>query len=139
MIKLNPYIGFDGNCREAMTFYRDCFGGDLQVMTMGESPMASEMPAEAHAGVMHSCLEIGDRLAIMGTDMGGCMEGTDTSKPEGRVSIAIDCTDEAELRRLAEQLAQGGETIQAVEEPFWGGLFGMVRDRYGITWLLTYS
>jgi PhnB protein len=67
MAQLNPYIFFAGNCRDAMTFYQECLGGELLIQTVGESPMASQMPPEAHNGVLHAALQ-GGGMTIMASD-----------------------------------------------------------------------
>src|SRR5690349_13349663 len=67
MAQLNPYIFFSGNCRDAMTFYQSCLGGELNIQTVGESPAAAQMPAEAHNGVIHSMLQ-GGGVTIMASD-----------------------------------------------------------------------
>jgi PhnB protein len=56
MTQINPYLHFDGNCREAMTFYRESLGGELALQAVGDSPMASQMPAEAQKKILHASL-----------------------------------------------------------------------------------
>src|SRR5262245_15599758 len=68
MAQLNPYLHFNGNCREAMTFYKDCFGVELKLQTVGESPMAAQSPKEAHNNVFHAYLSK-DGFVLMGADM----------------------------------------------------------------------
>jgi PhnB protein len=69
MTQINAYLGFNGNCREAMTFYKECLGGELTLQTVAGTPMAEHMPAEAGQTILHSCLTRGG-LVLMATDMG---------------------------------------------------------------------
>ncbi len=81
MAQLNPYISFTGNCREAMEFYHACLGGELSIMTFGESPMKDQMPAHMHNTLMHSRLKNGG-IELMASDMmspGELIRGTDMS------------------------------------------------------------
>jgi PhnB protein len=70
MTQINPYLRFSGNCREAMSFYQECLGGDLTLTTVGETPMAKQMPAEAQKQIMHASLNNG-RVVLLGSDRGG--------------------------------------------------------------------
>jgi uncharacterized glyoxalase superfamily protein PhnB len=69
MTQLSPYLHFDGTCREAMTFYQSCFGGELRLMTVGESPMAARMPAKQHERILHASLKA-DSVSIMASGRG---------------------------------------------------------------------
>ncbi len=131
MAQINPYLTFAGNCREAMTFYQSCFGGEIFFQTVGESPMADQLPQEMRSMIMHSSLT-SDKVIIMGSDMtpkGGVYTGNN-------LSLLIDCSSEEEIRTLFAKLSQGGETKHPVEKTFWGALFGDLNDRYGIQWML---
>src|SRR5579872_3066629 len=107
MTKLNPYIKFnDGKCREAMNFYKDCLGGgELSFMTIGESPMAKDMPAEKHGLIMHSSLTKGD-LAFYGSDM-----MRDIATIGDNVGIALECESEQELKDIFSKLEKGGNVF----------------------------
>ena len=128
MKTFTPYIGFNGTCREAMTFYRDCLGGNLEFLTVGESPMASQSPAEAQNLVMHSSLTNGN-CVVMATDMG-------EADYKG-MAVAIDCSNEDEINSIFGKLSAGGEVKCPVSPAFWGGTFGACTDKFGIHWMLT--
>ena len=68
MPNLNPYLTFNGNCREAMTFYKECLGGELTLMVVGESPVADQMPPQFKDQILHSSLKTKD-MEFMGSDM----------------------------------------------------------------------
>lgn len=133
-MQLIIYLTFNGNCREAMTFYQDCLGGELHVQTVGETPMADSLPQQMKDCVLHSSLRRDD-MVFMATDMVG-----DQGLVRGNaVSILIECSSEAELREYYDKLSAGGRSIYPVERTHWGALFGGLMDRYGNHWLLNYS
>ncbi|KRG71678.1 VOC family protein [Pseudoxanthomonas dokdonensis] len=129
-MKLNPYLSFDGNAKQAFTFYQQVFGGQLDLMTYGQSPMAAEMPAASHDRVMHANLAAGE-LLLMGAD------GNDNCPTSGDgtfVNIGTDSIEEAE--RVFASLAEGGEVRMPLEKTFWTERFGMVVDRFGKPWMV---
>lgn len=130
MKTLTPYLHFDGSCREAMDFYRDCLGGTLQVITYGQ--MDQDAPAEAKDRTAHSYLE-NDRIALMGSDgmPGWPFQATNST------SLNLHCESIDELNRLFDRLAQKGSALARPEKASWGGHFAMVTDRYGVHWMLT--
>ncbi len=131
MAQINPYLTFAGNCRDAITFYQSCFGGEMFFQTVGESPMADQLPQEMRGLVMHSSLT-SDKVIIMGSDMtpkGGVYTGNN-------LSLLVDCSSEDEIRKLFDALAEGGQVRHPVEKTFWGALFGDLTDKYGIQWML---
>lgn len=133
MAKINPFLKFnDAKCREAMNFYKDIFGGELDFMTVAGSPIEKDMPADKKDLIMHSTLKKGDWILI-GSDM-----MRDKAIVGDNVGVSIDCESEAELREIFSKLEQGGEVFMAPEEMFWGAVFGMVTDKYGIEWMLNF-
>lgn len=134
MAQLYSYLTFNGNCRQAMTFYRDCLGGDLDFQTIGEAPLSDPLPAEMKAYIVQATLRK-DNLVLMATDM-VANEGLTSGNS---VSLMLNCQSEEELAHYYHQLAQGGEATQPIETNFWGTLFGSVTDKFGIRWLLNYD
>ena len=134
MTQINSYLTFNGNCREAMSFYRDCLGGELTLQTIGESPLAGKMPAQMKESILHSTLTK-DKLVIMASDMVG-----DKGLLRGNaVSLMLNCSSEEEIRDYYAKLCEGGEPTHPLELSFWGALFGDLTDRYGNHWLLHYD
>jgi PhnB protein len=129
MAHLTPYLTFNGTCKEAMNFYREIFGGELDIMLAGESPVADQMPAEYHNGVLHSSLKT-PQFEIMATDM-------NTTQPiEGNtVHLCLQCKTEEETRRLFAKLSEGGKVIQPLNKMFFGWI-GTVADKYQKHWML---
>ena len=134
MAQLSPFIKFnDGKCREAMNFYKSCFGGKLRFMTVGDSAMAKDMPADKHGLVMHSTLTKGDMM-FLGSDM-----MRDKAVIGDNVGIALLCKSVKELDTFFDKLSQGGDVFMKPEKTFWGGYFAMVTDKYGVEWMLNYQ
>jgi PhnB protein len=131
MAKLNPYVKInDGKCREAMQFYKDALGGELEFMTVKGSPMEKDMPEDKHHLVMHSTLKKGDWMLI-GSDM-----MRDKAVIGDNVGISLHCESEQEIKDTFTKLSKGGEIFMPLEEVFWGGLFGVFTDKYGVEWML---
>ena len=99
MTTINSYLTFNGNCREAMDFYKNCLGGQLVVQTIGESPLADNMPVQMKECILHATLTNGN-LVLMATDMVG-EQGL--QKGNG-VSIAINCSSDEEVRLIMKNL-----------------------------------
>lgn len=133
-MKLSPHIRFNNDkCREAFAFYKDCFGkAETTFMTLGDSPMAKEMP-EAKDKIMHATFKSGDVF----------FTGSDTMRDPAiigdQVSLMVSCDDEKQLRDLFAKLEQGGDVFMQPEKQFWGAVFGMVTDKYGVEWNLNYQ
>lgn len=125
---LTPYLYFGGNCREAMNFYQDIFGGDLTVMTFGDS-----YPAEAEHlrdQVMHANIMEGPIELMACDDPEGHNHGL------GNVRLTLHGTDEATLSAWFDRLAEGGTVLQAPERQVWGDVYGELTDRFGVRWML---
>jgi PhnB protein len=129
-VRLNPYLSFRDNAREAMTFYQSVLGGELNVSTFGDF-QASEDPAEQDK-VMHSQLETPDGLVLMGADTPNAME----YEPQSGVSVSLSGDDEATLRGYWDQLSEGGTVVMPFEQAPWGATFGMCVDRFGTSWMV---
>ena len=134
MIQLNPFFRFnDSKCREAMNFYKDCFGGKLYFMTVAESPMSKDMPSDKQDLIMHSTLTKGD-FVIIGSDM-----MRDKAVIGDNVGASLNFKSDKELRDIFSKLSKGGEIFMKPEEAFWGAVFGMVTDKYGVEWMLNFQ
>ena len=126
---LSPYLAFNGNCREAMDFYRECLGGELKLMTMGESPMAAQIPAEARNRVMHATLTF-DGMVLMASDM------MESKRPVrgNRISVCVSGPDKKEIETCFTKMSAGGKINSPLKEEFFG-LYGALIDKFGIAWM----
>lgn len=131
--RLNPYLNFRDNAREAMTFYHDVLGGELTLNTFAEF-QASEDPSEADK-IMHGEIKTENGLSLMGADTPNSMDYSTGSN----FSVSLSGDDEGELRGYWDKLSEGGTITQPLEAAPWGDSFGMLVDRFGITWLVNIS
>ncbi|GAB2676775.1 VOC family protein [Flavihumibacter cheonanensis] len=134
MRQLITYLSFNGNCREAMLFYRDCLGGELSWQTIGDTPIAEKIPESLQHFILSASL-IKDDWILMGTDMvadGELIKGNS-------VSILLDCVSEEEFYSCYQRLKEGGQSTQEIERTYWGVLFGGLTDRFGNQWLLKFA
>ena len=130
--RLNPYIGFAGNARQAMEFYRDVFGGELAVDTYGGSGMA----APGHEDkVMHAQLETPSGYLLMASDAPPGMETSGGSD----ISVSLSGDDADDLRRFFTKLSEGGSVTMPLEKQVWGDEFGMCVDPFGVAWMVNIS
>jgi PhnB protein len=134
MTHINAYLNFKGNCREAMTFYSECLGGELTVQTIGGSPLESQCPSAQKDDVLHSCLTKGS-LMLMGSDM----EGPEGFTQGNNISLSVNCSSEEEINSFFNNLSEGGKIIHPISTQFWGAMFGVLNDKFGIRWLFNYD
>ena len=127
--RLNPYISFGGNARQAMEFYEQVFGGSLALHTFSEFGAPDAPGADQ---IMHGMLETDRGFTLMGADTPPGMEHT----PGNNISISLSGDDDAELRGYWDALSAGGTVVMPLEKQMWGDEFGMCVDRFGITWLV---
>jgi PhnB protein len=130
--RLNPYISFDGNAREAMEFYSDVFGGSLNINTFGEF---GDQGAPHADKVMHGMLVSDSGFTLMGADTPPGME----YKPGTNFAVSLSGDDDAELRGYWNRLSDGGTVTVALEKQMWGDEFGMCVDRFGVPWMVNIS
>lgn len=126
---INPYLTFNGNCRQAMEFYRSVLGGDLELTTFADAPM--EMAADYKDKILHSILKI-DGAAIMASDG---MPNTELIQGNA-YSVSINIADRQKADQWFGGLSKGGKVIMPFEKTFWGALFGLCVDRHGIQWMI---
>ena len=128
--KLNPYLSFKDNTREAMEFYRTVFGGKLEVSTFKDYH-ASQDPSEDNL-IMHSVLEAENGITFMASDTPNRME----YRPGTNMSLSLSGDNEAELKGYFEKLSAGGMVTMPLEKAIWGDSFGMCTDTFGVQWLV---
>ena len=127
--RLNPYISFDGDARQAMEFYERVFGGTLTLNTFGE---LGDKDAPGADKIMHGMLETDAGLALMGADMPPGM----AHNPGNNIAVSLSGDDDAELRGYWERLSDGGSVSVPLEKQMWGDEFGMCVDQFGIGWMV---
>ena len=130
--RLNPYITYGGNARQAMEFYNDVFGGTLTLSTFGE--YGAQEPANADK-IMHGMLETESGFALMAADTPPGMEHV----PGNNIAVSLSGDDGDELRGYWEKLRAGGTVSVPLEKQMWGDEFGMCVDQFGIAWMVNIS
>jgi PhnB protein len=134
MTEINAYISFNGQCREAMNFYKECLGGELTFQTIEGSPVEAQCPGTMKNQIAHSSL-IKNELVLFATDMtghGGFIKGNN-------MSLMLNCSSEEEINNFYSKLSEGGQITETLKTQFWGALFGVVTDKFGIVWMINYN
>jgi PhnB protein len=134
MSQLYPYLRFnDGKCKEAMSFYKNCFGGTVTLQTFGDSPMGKDT-SEGKDKIMNASLEKNGNVLFMASDM-----MRDKAIVGDNVAVTFNGDSEEEIRTIFAKLSESGEVFMPLEMQFWGGLFGVVTDKYKIEWMLNFQ
>ena len=131
--KLNPYINFKDNTRQAMEFYKTVFGGKLRMSTFKEYN-ASQDPSEDNK-IMHAELDTGDGIVFMAADTPDRME----HRPGTNFTMSLSGDNDVELKGYFQKLSAGGTITMPLEKAIWGDTFGMCIDKFGISWLVNIS
>ena len=131
MAEIQAYLNFDGNTREAMTFYQKVIGGQLNVQTF--SDVGDPTPGMGDR-VMHALLTDGS-LVLMASDS---MPGQPFIQGNN-VWLTINCGSDEEVERFHRELSAGGRDLMAPQDTFWGARFGMCADKYGVNWMFNHS
>ncbi len=128
----HPYLFFGGNCREAFTRYQEIFGGDLQLIRMGDTPDAGDVAPEQADLIIHAALIYDDHLLMASDDPMSEVFG-----PVQGMMVSYEAADAADARRVYAELAEGGEVTQDLMETFFSPAFGMCVDRFGTPWMVS--
>ena len=130
-MQIEPYLVFEGRCEEALDFYKNALGADVtMLMRFKDSPDPEACPVDDENKIMHAAIKIGDS-PIMASD-GHC--GGNPSF-QG-ISLSIGLTDVADAERKYNALADGGEVVMPLEKTFWSPSFGVVKDKFGVSWMI---
>ncbi|MFI9048140.1 VOC family protein [Streptomyces sp. NPDC053427] len=128
--RLNPYISFAGEAKQAMEFYKQVLGGNLAVNTYGS--FGAETPPGYADKIMHGMLETASGFTLMGADTPPGME----HKPGNNFAVSLSGDDSEELHGYWDELSGGGSVSVPLERQMWGDVFGMCTDKFGITWMI---
>jgi PhnB protein len=131
--EINPYLTFNGNAREAMSFYATCLGADLQVQTFAEAKM--EGPPGTGNRVIHARLSKGAAV-LLASDT---MPGMPFDLGSNNFSVTIQCSAADEVDRLFQSLSAGGKGTMPPQDTFWNARFAMMTDRFGVNWMLNFD
>ncbi|MBP7930969.1 MAG: VOC family protein [Acidimicrobiia bacterium] len=127
--RLNPYLNFDGNTREAMEFYQNALGGELLIHTFGEYGAPEGIDPN---GVMHAMLETPAGFTLMASDLPPGMDGIQGTM----MNVSISGEDEEALRGYWDKLSDGANIVMPLEKQMWGDTFGSLFDKFGTPWMV---
>ena len=130
MAQINAYLKFDGNCREAMTFYKECFGGELTLNTVKGSPLEGYMKPEDGDKILHSSL-ISDKLVLFASEM------TKPTTVGDAIFLWINTSGDEETKAIFSKLSRDGNVTAELQPAYWGTQFASVTDKYGLNWYIS--
>jgi PhnB protein len=131
-MKLDVYLNYAGNCRQAFRFYEQQLGAKItMMMTHGQGPNAANLPAEQRDAILHARIEIGNTV-VMGADI-------PKSEPMRSAYLTLTVDSEKEAERLYTVLSEGGQVFMKMEKTFFANRFAMLRDRFGTSWMLLHE
>ncbi|HET7267118.1 MAG TPA: VOC family protein [Oleiagrimonas sp.] len=134
-MNINPYLFFDGNCRQAFEFYAKCLNVEIKAMlTASDTPVGDQAPPEGRDQIMHACIAIGDDL-LMASDWNCGPNPVPYEKPRS-FRVSLNVTSAAEAERVFHALSEGGTTDMPLDKTFFSERFGMLTDRFGIPWMV---
>lgn len=134
-MQIQPYLFFDGCCEQALQFYQRALGAKLELMMRykdsPEPPPPGMIPPGYGDKVMHATVQIGDSTVMAADDCTG-----KSPKPQG-YALSLNAADPAEAKKRFDALADGGEVTMPLQKTFWSPAFGMLRDRFGVHWMVS--
>jgi len=141
MAKVNPYLHFLGNTEEVFNFYKSIFGGEFAtVMRFGDiqgQEGCENLSDEDKQKIMHIALPLSDGHVLMGTDAIG--EHAADAVIGNNISLSVSADSKEEAEKVFNGLAEGGAVTMPLADTFWGAYFGMLKDKFGIQWLINYD
>ena len=138
MANVNPYLTFNGTCEAAFDFYQSVFGGEFPYKgKFKDMPSEYPIPDSEKEKIMHISLPIGGAV-LMGSDASEACGGKAVTAGDN-IAISINTDTEEEAKRIFEGLSAGGTVTMPLDKTFWGALFGMFTDKFGIHWMVNYD
>ena len=139
-VGINPYITFNGNCEDAFNFYKSVFGGSFPYIgRFGEMPPMDGMtvPDSEKNKIMHVSLPIGNNSILMGSDSSDAFGQANIAG--NNFNISVNATSQNEADKLYNGLSNGGKQTMPMSKTFWGSYFGMLEDKFGIQWMVSFD
>ena len=133
-MQIQPYLFFEGRTEEALEFYKKSLGAKVEMLMRykdgPEPPRPGMCPPGSEHKIMHSSFRIGD-ATVMASD------GLCTGKPSFKgITLSLNAANEADAKRLFGALGEGGQVQQPLTKTFFSPAFGMVADRFGVSWMV---
>jgi PhnB protein len=138
MATLNAYLNFPGTTEEAFNFYKSVFVGEIVFLQrFKDTPEADKIPENEKGKIMHMALQVGKGSILMATDT---LESLGQKLTIGNnIHIAVSTDSKEETEKFFHGLSAGGTVTMPLQNTFWGAYFGMVKDKFGIQWMLSYA
>ena len=128
--RLNPYLNFNGNCQEAMEFYKSVFGGKLEMTNYLDGGMSQS--ADDEKLIMHAMLEAENGVTFMASDVAD----DDDSHNKAAVQLSLSGDNSEELTNYFDKLSSGGSITEPLVKAPWGDTFGILTDKFGMSWMV---
>lgn len=133
-MKLNPYLHFAGNAEEALNFYKEALGGEiLMINRYGDSPMPSD--EDWKNKIMHGRLSFDDNLVMISDSF----KGQPVSANGGNIQLSIEVESEERIQEVFSKMSEGGKVTMPLAKQFWGATFGMLEDKFGVSWMFNHT
>ncbi len=131
-MKLNPYLFFNGNCEEAMNFYKSCLGGEFESVSYfkdGPDEMdGKKIAPELKNKIMHMTWRFGENI-VMASD------GMESAAAESNINLSISMNDPNKMEIIFNRMVVDGVVTMPLNDTFWGARFGMFTDKFGVKWM----
>jgi len=132
-MKLTPYIHFAGNAEEALNFYKEALNGEIAMLNRyGDSPIPAD--EDYKQKIIHARLVFGDNMIMISDTFKGNAVHTN-----GNIQLNIEMPDKLQLETVFGKMAAGGKIVMPLQDQFWGAVFGMLQDKFGVNWMFNYS
>jgi PhnB protein len=132
-MELRPYLHFNGNAEEVLNFYKDALGGEITMINRyGDSPMKGD--ESLNDKIIHSRLKFDDNIIMISDSFNGQLASTN-----GNIQLSLEVGEENRIEEVFNKLAEGGNITMPLAKQFWGATFGMLRDKFGVNWMLNHE
>ena len=132
-MKLTPYIHFEGNAEKAMNFYADALGGKIIEMSRyGDSPMPTD--EDYKDKIIHGRVQFGDNVIMISDTFKG-----NAVQTGGNIQLSIEVSEEGKIEEVFNKMAEGGTVTMELQDTFWGARFGMLKDKFGVSWMFNHE
>jgi PhnB protein len=132
-MKLNPYLHFAGNAEEVLHFYQSVLGGEITMLSRyGDSPMPTD--EDWKQKIMHSRLVFDGNLVMISDSFKERPVNT-----EGNIQLSIEIESVEKINEVFPKMAEGGTITMELQDMFWGARFGMLKDKFGVSWMFNHE
>ena|ERR1700712_2287259 len=132
-MKLTPYIHFAGNAEEALNFYKEVLSGEIVALNRyGDSPMPTD--EDYKQKIIHATLQFGENMLMISDTFKGHLVNTN-----GNIQLNVEMKDKEQLESVFGKMADGGRIVMPLQDQFWGATFGMLTDKFGVSWMFNYE